>query len=112
MKRKESDVVSGDPPCQGFRSILGRRWFSGPDLQLWSIDRAGNEEPGLMGAGRHDYERELRIKALGFLSEAPCATPLWRRVCSHRMLVEIRARSSGQRLAMELALLEQIRGQR
>lgn len=81
-----------------------------PRLDVWSIDRAEREAPELTGQARHDYERELRIKALCFLMEAPCCTRLWRRVCMCEMYREIRARSADQRLVMELALREACRG--
>jgi hypothetical protein len=83
------------------------RAFTRPRLQTWSIKQA--EPVEVTGAARADYERELRISALGALLCSPAATPLWRRVCMHTMCGEIRARSNDQRLAMELALLEATR---
>jgi hypothetical protein len=78
-----------------------------PRLDTWSIREAEIAE--VTGHARADYERELRISALGMLTCSPAATPLWRRVCCHAMTTEIRARSGDQRLAMELALLESLR---
>jgi hypothetical protein len=81
--------------------------FAQPHLDIWSIRQAEFVE--ITGGARDDYERELRITALGNLMGADCATALWRCVCCHAMYVEIRGRSSGQRVAMELALLESMR---
>ncbi|MEF9444406.1 hypothetical protein OWS73_21520 [Burkholderia sp. 1B3(2022)] len=107
MNRIELDVVYGEPPCQGYRSIWRSRRFSRPDIRIWSIDQADVTE--LTGQARADYERELRISALGNLMLSPVATPLWRRVCKHAMYSEIRARSADQRLVMELAIQESMR---
>lgn len=83
------------------------RLFSRPRLHAWSIIQA--EPVEVTGSARADYERELRISALGALLCSPDATPLWRRVCSAQERYEIRARSNDQRLAMELALQEAMR---
>ncbi|WP_193097997.1 hypothetical protein [Burkholderia sp. Z1] len=107
MNRVDLDVVVSNPPCQGFRTIWRLRWFVQPDLNQWSIDQA--EVSPVTGQARADYERELRISALGNLMESPAATPLWRRVCKHAMYSEIRARSTDQRLVMELAIQESMR---
>lgn len=107
MNRIELDVVYGNPPCQGYRSIWRSRWFARPDLRIWSIDQANVTE--LTGQARTDYERELRISAIGKLLESPAATPLWRRVCKRAMYGEIRLRSDDQRVAMELAIQESMR---
>lgn len=85
-----------------------RRAPSAPDLRAWSIREADVAE--VTGQARDDYERELRIMALGRLIASPLATPLWRRVCCTRMYAEIKARSLDQRLVMELALREACRG--
>ncbi|KWA06632.1 hypothetical protein WT36_15095 [Burkholderia territorii] len=74
---------------------------------MWSIEQADVTE--LTGQARADYERELRICAIGKLLESPAATPLWRRVCKHSIYAEIRARSADQRLVMELAIQESMR---
>ncbi|WP_186206883.1 hypothetical protein [Burkholderia gladioli] len=79
-----------------------------PDLRVWSIRQADVAE--VTGRAREDYERELRISALGQLLESTAATPLWRRICKHAMYAEIKARSLDQRLVMELALREACRG--
>ncbi len=76
-----------------------RRAFVSPQLLLWSISQAAADD--VSTASRGDHARELRIRALGRLIEAPGATPLWRRVCCHLMVAEIRARSDGQRARME-----------
>ncbi|MCA8203178.1 hypothetical protein LGM71_19180 [Burkholderia sp. AU33545] len=107
MNRIELDVVFGNPPCQGHRSVLRRRRFARPALVRWSIDQA--EVAPVTGEARADYERELRITALGNLTMSPVATPLWRRVCKDMMYAEIRARSADQRLVMELAIQESMR---
>lgn len=78
-----------------------------PRLDAWSIREANIAE--VTGQARADYERELRISALGMLLCSPAATPLWRRVCKLAMYVEIRGRSPEQRLVMELALQESTR---
>ncbi|AXF07294.1 hypothetical protein CUJ91_04690 [Paraburkholderia graminis] len=78
-----------------------------PRLDVWSVRQAESVE--ITGQARADYERELRISALGNLMCADGATPLWRRVCCHAMRQEIHARSPNQRLAMELALQESMR---
>lgn len=109
MKREDLDVVAAAPPCEGFRSVRWKRRFAGPKLRIWSIGLVEDQLPELMGQARADYERELRISALGNLMCADCATPLWRRVCKHRMYREIRARSADQRVAMELAIQESMR---
>jgi hypothetical protein len=87
--------------------VRAPRTFARPRLDAWSIRQAESVE--ITGHARADYERELRISALGNLVCADGATALWRRVCCHAMRQEIRARSSGQRLAMELALQESMR---
>ncbi|WP_155635494.1 hypothetical protein [Burkholderia cepacia] len=107
MNRIESDVVFSHPPCQGHRSVLRRRRFIRPALGPWSIEQA--EAAPVTGQARADYERELRITALGNLMMSPAATPLWRRVCKDMMYAEIRARSADQRLVMELAIQESMR---
>ncbi|WP_175829698.1 hypothetical protein [Burkholderia cepacia] len=109
MNRIKHDQVVGRPPCQAFSKVLRFHHFSVPNLMVWSIDRAEDEAPDLMGQARHDYERELRIKALGFLIGASSTTPLWQRVCQHAMDSEIRGRSTDQRLVMELAIEEYMR---
>ncbi|KVN18205.1 hypothetical protein WT09_11410 [Burkholderia stagnalis] len=48
-----------------------------PNLVVWSLDQADVTE--LTGQARTDYERELRISAIGKLLESPAATPLWRK---------------------------------
>ncbi|KVE67012.1 hypothetical protein WI97_11340 [Burkholderia vietnamiensis] len=78
-----------------------------PNLGGWSIEQADVTE--VTGLARADYERELRISAIGKLLESAAATPLWRRVCKHAMYSEIRARSVDQRLVMELAIQESMR---
>ncbi|PXX15872.1 hypothetical protein C7399_109207 [Paraburkholderia tropica] len=83
------------------------RVFTRPRLHTWSIAQADPAQ--VAGEARADYERELRISALGSLIEASCATRLWRRVCCYEMTQEIRRRSPGRRLAMELALQESMR---
>jgi hypothetical protein len=83
------------------------RTFRRPRLHAWSIGQAENVE--VTGSARADYERELRISVVGVLLCSPAATPLWRRVCQAEMYREIRARSAGQRVAMELALAESLR---
>ncbi|HDR9103163.1 TPA: hypothetical protein QDB15_006721 [Burkholderia vietnamiensis] len=107
MNRIQSDVVFGNPPCQDYRSVLRRRRFNRPALGSWSIEQA--EAAPVTGQARADYERELRISAIGKLLESPAATPLWRRVCKHAMYSEIRGRSADQRLVMELAIQESMR---
>ncbi|MFM0013715.1 hypothetical protein [Paraburkholderia sediminicola] len=69
------------------------------------------ESADVTGEARSDYEREIRISALGNLMCAGCATPLWRRVCLTEMTREIHARSTDQRLLMELVIAESMRGQ-
>lgn len=86
----------------------GRGEVRAPDLRAWSIRQADVAE--VTGRAREDYERELRISALGQLLESTAATPLWRRICKHAMYAEIKARSLDQRLVMELALREACRG--
>jgi hypothetical protein len=83
------------------------RRFMRPRLYTWSIQQA--EVTYLTGHARADYERELRISALGNLLCSISAAPLWRRVCLLEMYREIRARSAGQRVAMELAIAESMR---
>ncbi|MBU9215430.1 hypothetical protein KTD55_15335 [Burkholderia gladioli] len=78
-----------------------------PNLRAWSIRQA--DVADVTGQAREDYERELRISALGQLLESAAATPLWRRICKHAIYVEIKARSLDQRLVMELALREACR---
>ncbi|WLE60300.1 hypothetical protein GIY62_06495 [Burkholderia plantarii] len=102
------DVVVGNPPYQRFSRATNRRVFSSPELLAWSIRQADVAE--VTGQAREDYERELRISALGQLLESTAATPLWRRVCKHAMYAEIKARSLDRRLVMELALREACRG--
>lgn len=80
------------------------RTFVRPRLQSWSIRQAENVE--VTGSARADYERELRISAIGVLLCSTAATQLWRRVCRAEMYREIRERSDGQRVAMEIALQE------
>lgn len=87
--------------------VRAPRAFARPHLHSWSIRQA--ESAGITGQARADYERELRISALGSLMCAGCATPLWRRVFCCEMTREIRARSDNQRVAMELALQESMR---
>ena len=87
--------------------VCTARAFTRPRLQTWSIKQA--EPVDVTGAARADYERELRISALGVLLCSPAATPLWRCICKDEMYREIRARSDDQRLAMELAILEATR---
>lgn len=101
------DVVMASPPCQGFRSSLWRRRLTRPRLHAWSIRQT--EPVEVTGQARADYERELRISALDMLMRSAVATPLWRRVCKAAFYDEIRGRSTGQRLAMELALQESMR---
>lgn len=84
--------------------VRAPRIFARPRLDAWSIRQA--EPVEITGQARADYERELRISALGNLMCADGATALWRRVCCFEMTREIRARSDDQRIAMELALLE------
>ncbi len=84
--------------------VRAPRTFARPRLDAWSVRQAESIE--ITGQARADYERELRISALGNLMCADGATALWRRVCCHAMRQEIRSRSADQRLAMELALLE------
>lgn len=88
-------------------SPIARCKFRAPRLGLWSINQA--DVTGLTGRARHDFERELRITALGNLLCSPAATPLWRRVCCREMYREIRARSADQRVAMELVIAESTR---
>ncbi|WP_261544669.1 hypothetical protein [Burkholderia multivorans] len=108
MKPVEHDrVVIGDPPCQAFSTRRFTQRFGAQSLVVWSIEQADVTE--LTGQARSDYERELRISALGQLLESPSATSLWRRVCKHAMYTEIRLRSSDQRVAMELAIQESTR---
>jgi hypothetical protein len=83
------------------------RTFRRPRLESWSIAIVDRIE--LTGQARADAEREARISALGMLMESPAAMPLWRRVCCSEMYREIRARSSDQRVAMELALQQSMR---
>ncbi|KUY70827.1 hypothetical protein WS46_32135 [Burkholderia sp. RF4-BP95] len=90
-----------------FSAPLRLRRFSVPNLAGWSIEQADVTE--VTGQARADYERELRICAIGKLLESPAATPLWRRVCKQAMYDEIRARSVDQRLVMELAIQESMR---
>ncbi|KOR18148.1 hypothetical protein [Burkholderia cenocepacia] len=107
MKPVEMDVVVGSPPCQEFSTLRRQRRFNVPNLVSWSIEQADVVE--VTGQARADYERELRISALGNLMESPVATPLWRRVCKHAMYSKIRARSADRRLVMELAIQESMR---
>jgi hypothetical protein len=86
------------------------RTFRRPRLDSWSIAKVDHIE--VTGSARADAEREARISALGMLLESPSATPLWRRVCCCEMTREICARSDDQRLAMELAIAESMRGHR
>lgn len=102
------DVVTASPPCQQFSRVCERQALSVPHLHAWSIKQADVAE--VTGLAREDYERELRISALGQLIESAAATPLWRRICKHAMYAEIKARSLDQRLVMELALREACRG--
>lgn len=88
--------------------VRAPRTFARPRLDVWSMRQA--EPVDVTGDARADYERELRISALGNLICAGGATPLWRRVCMAEMTREIRSRSAGQRLAMELAIAESMRG--
>lgn len=87
--------------------VRAPRTFRQPCLDGWSVQQA--EPVDVTGEARADYERELRISALGNLICADCATTLWRRVCMHAMYVEIRGRSTDQRVALELALQESMR---
>ncbi len=87
--------------------VRAPRTFARPRLHAWSIRQAESAE--ITGQARADYERELRISALGNLMCSDCATRLWRRVCLSEMVREIRARSADQRVAMELALQESMR---
>ncbi|MFT4068950.1 hypothetical protein [Paraburkholderia sp.] len=105
----ESDVVVASPPCHDFRSVRRKRWIACPDLRIWSINLIEEHAPDLCGQACADFERELRISAIGVLMESSAATPLWQRVCKHSMYSEIRARSTDQRLLMELALQESMR---
>ncbi|MGQ7939152.1 hypothetical protein [Paraburkholderia sp. D1E] len=89
--------------------VRAPRTFTLPRLDAWSVRQA--EPVDITGDARADYERELRISALGSLICASGATPLWRRVCLREMMSEIRARSADQRLLMELAIAESMRGQ-
>lgn len=73
--------------------------YTSPQLVQWSSSQA--EADGVSPAFRADYAREIRIRALGRLLESSCATPLWRRVCCHAMVVEIRARSGDRVASME-----------
>ncbi|HDR9314157.1 hypothetical protein [Burkholderia vietnamiensis] len=107
MKAIEDDVIVTTPPCQTFSAPRHLRRFSVPNLGGWSIEQADVTE--VTGQARADYERELRISAIGKLLESPAATPLWRRVCKHAMYSEIRGRSADQRLVMELAIQESMR---
>ncbi|MDT6993203.1 hypothetical protein [Burkholderia cenocepacia] len=107
MKPVEMDVVVGSPPCQEFSTLRHQRRFNVPNLVSWSVEQADVAE--VTGQARADYERELRISALGNLMESPAATPLWRRVCKHAMYSEIRGRSADRRLVMELAIQESMR---
>lgn len=109
MKHEELDVVTASPPCQSFRSFRWRQRFVRPDLRIWSINLAEDQAPELTYEALIDLEREARISALSMLVCSYAATPLWRRICSYQMLVEIRARSDGRRLVMELALQEAMR---
>ncbi|MCM2544868.1 hypothetical protein [Burkholderia glumae] len=102
------DVAVASPPCQQFSRVREWREFRVPNLIAWSIRQADVAE--VTGQAREDYERDLRISALGQLLESAAATPLWRRICKHAMYVEIKARSLDQRLVMELALREACRG--
>ncbi|MDR8090343.1 hypothetical protein KPB05_23065 [Burkholderia gladioli] len=86
----------------------GRGEARAPDLRAWSIRQA--DVADVTGQAREDYERDLRISALGQLLESTAATPLWSRICKHAMYAEIKARSLDQRLVMELALREACRG--
>jgi hypothetical protein len=83
------------------------RAFTRPRLHAWSIEQAQRVE--VTGSARADYERELRISAIGKLLCSPAATPLWRRICKDEMYREIRARSDDRRLALELAIEESLR---
>jgi hypothetical protein len=83
------------------------RVFTRPRLHAWSIEEADGVE--VTGSARADYERELRISAIGMLVCSPASTSLWRLVCKAEMYREIRARSAEQRIAMELAILEATR---
>ncbi len=102
------DVAVALPPCQQFSRVSEWREFGVPSLIAWSIRQADVAE--VTGQAREDYERELRISALGQLLESTAATPLWRRICKHAMYAEIKARSLDQRLVMELVLREACRG--
>lgn len=87
--------------------VRAPRAYARPRLGAWSVRQA--EPVEVTGQARADYQRELRISALGSLMCAGCATPLWRRVFCCEMTREIRARSDNQRVAMELALQESMR---
>jgi hypothetical protein len=76
-----------------------RRAFTCPNLSQWSLSEA--EADGVSQASLADHARELRIRALGRLLESSGATPLWRRVCCHAMVVEIRSRSAARVASME-----------
>lgn len=93
--------------CQ--ERVRAPRTFRQPRLLIWSINQVDPDEqlsyPALL-----DYEREARIYALAKLIEAAGATSLWRCVCKAEMYREIRERSPGQRVAMELAIAESMRG--
>lgn len=102
------DVVTAAPPCKRFSRVSEQWAFDVPKLITWSIRQADVAE--VTGKAREDFERELRISALGQLIESAVATPLWRRICKHAMYAEIKARSLDQRLVMELALREACRG--
>jgi len=103
MKREHLGVVVAPPPCRSFSSVRRHRRFAGPELRIWSVRQP--EPVEITGQPRSDYERELRISALGNLMCSDCATRLWRRVCCYEMCREIRARSEAQ-----LNLLEGARG--
>ncbi|MGU7853106.1 hypothetical protein ACV22X_10190 [Burkholderia orbicola] len=107
MKAIEDDVIVTTPPCQAFSAPRHLRRFSVPNLGGWSVEQADVAE--VTGQARADYERELRISAIGKLLESPAATSLWRRVCKHAMYSEIRGRSADRRLVMELAIQESMR---
>ncbi|MGN6653238.1 hypothetical protein [Trinickia sp.] len=91
--------AGGDDGTRG-ANIPSLRWIE-HDLQNRKQQQAARR--------RADFEREARISQLDFLMQSPAATPLWERVCMHQMYGEIRARSDGQLLLMELALLEAAR---
>lgn len=101
------DLVVCAPPYEGFRPVRRERRFARPDLRIWSINQA--EPVEVTGRARADYERELRISALGMLMCSSVATTLWRRVCKATLYDEIRGCSADQRLAMELAIQESMR---